>query len=129
MKNEERDIYKLISKYMIIQYPEVIFRFDFAAGLFLNKFYAAQHSAINPIKGFPDLFIAHSNLNYNGLFIEIKTQSSNPFKKNGEIKSGDHIKEQQLILDKLNSQKYYSTFGVGFDNCKTIIDNYMNNKI
>jgi hypothetical protein len=129
MKNEEREIYKAITNYLGYQYPDLIFRFDFAAGLWLNKFHAMLHSKLNPIRGFPDLFIAYKNLKYNGLFIEIKTEKSSPFKKNGELRNGDHLIEQQMVLNKLNDQGYYSVFGIGFDNCKKIIDDYMNNKL
>ena len=52
----------------------------------------------------------------------------------GEVKirkKGDwwdkHIEEQAEMLEKLRARGYRAEFGVGFDGCKKIIDNYLRN--
>lgn len=112
---------------------------------------AAKHKRLHPERGYPDLFIARSGevifgpcndrrLVY-GLYIEIKKDGTKlkrdkdakkPLK--GEVKirkKGDwwdkHIKEQAEMLEKLRARGYRAEFGVGFEGCKKIIDEYLRN--
>ena len=78
---------------------------------------------------------------YFGLYIEIKKDGTKlkrdkDAKKvlKGETKirkKGDwwdkHIEEQADMLEKLRARGYKAEFGVGFDECKRIIDNYLCN--
>ena len=110
---------------------------------------AAKHKRLHPERGYPDLFIARSGevifgpcndrrLVY-GLYIEIKKDGTKlkrdkdakkPLK--GEVKirkKGDwwdkHIEEQAEMLEKLRARGYRAEFGVGFEECKLIIDDYL----
>jgi len=49
----------------------VIFRFDFAAGLYLSPYMANKHRAQNPIKGYPDLFIAVPKGNFAHFILDL----------------------------------------------------------
>lgn len=142
MKHAEYELQKQISRYISIEYPEVVFLSDTVAFLKLNKRQAGRNSAIQK-KGFrcPDLLILEPKKGHCGLFIELKTTS--PFKKNGELKSQkisktstigktkvvvseyDHLQEQQKSIDLLNKKGYFATFSWGFEMTKEVIDNYL----
>ena len=63
--------------------------------------------------GVPDLFICEPNDFYNGLFIEMKT------------KSGVLSENQRQWLTKLNKNGYLAVCCRGFEEAKTVIDNYI----
>ena len=126
--NQETEIYKVIARYLTIKYPKLIFRFDFAAGMYLSPYMANKHRSQNPIKGYPDLFIAMPKGNYSGLFIEIKTDKANPFKKDGSLKANEHTERQAEILTMLNGIGYHAVFSSGVDETINIIERYLNQK-
>jgi|GEM_PF-275456 hypothetical protein len=87
--NSEHNLYEQIARYLQLQYPDVIYRFDIAADLKLTMSQAAKHKKLHPERGYPDLFIAkpkdvkiitklEGGYNYveiktlGGLYIEIK---------------------------------------------------------
>jgi len=154
--SSEHKLYEQIARYLQLQYPDVIYRFDLAADLKLTPGQAAKRHRLHPERGYPDLFIAESSENVNskdwngivrewgfyfGLYIEIKKDGTKlkrdkDAKKllKGEVKirkKGDwwdkHIEEQAEMLEKLRARGYRAEFGVGFDGCKKIIDNYLRN--
>ena len=83
-------------------------------------------------KGILDLFIPIKNTNFGGLFIEIKIEDTKITKKDGSMFAGAkgiHISNQMKEMQRLRDLGYYATFGIGFEQCKTIIEMYINNKI
>lgn len=62
---------------------------------------------------------------YCGLFIELKKEGTTIYKKNGELVANEHIREQASILEELRQRGYKAEFGIGFENTKEIIDDYM----
>ena len=118
----------MVARYLTIKYPKLIFRFDFAAGMYLSPYMANKHRSQNPIKGYPDLFIAMPKGNYSGLFIEIKTDKANPFKKDGSLKANEHTERQAEILTMLNGIGYHAVFSSGVDETINIIERYLNQK-
>ena len=152
--NSEHNLYEQIAQYLQQQYPDVIYRFDLAADLKLTHGQAAKHHRLHPERGYPDLFIAESSENINskdwngvvrewgfyfGLYIEIKKDGTKlkrdkdakkPLKGETKIrKKGDwfdkHIEEQAEMLEKLRARGYKAEFGVGLEECKKIIDEYL----
>lgn len=139
--NSEHNLYEQIAQYLQQQYPDVIYRFDLAADLKLTHGQAAKHHRLHPERGYPDLFIAEQKRwdYYAGLMIELKKDGTKlkrdkdakkPLK--GEIKirkKGDwwdkHIEEQAEMLERLRERGYKAEFGVGLENCKKIIDEYL----
>jgi hypothetical protein len=121
----ESDIYEAISNYMMIKYPDVVYRFDFAAGMKMSMYQAKQHKYMNPWSGYPDLFICYPNGKFCGLFIEIKKKGISPFKKDGTLKSDEHLQRQNDMLISLHRCGYRATFGSGLEQCIEIIDTYM----
>lgn len=58
---------------------------------------------------------------------KIKTESNSPYKKDGTLKKDKHLEEQAEMLEKLRARGYRAEFGVGFEGCKKIIDEYLRN--
>lgn len=140
--NSEHDLYEQLACYLQLQYPNVIYRFDVGADLKLTPGQAAKHKRLHPERGYPDLYIAESSENVNskdwngivrewgfyfGLYLEIKTESNSPYKKDGTLKKDQHLEEQARMLEKLRARGYKAEFGVGFEGCKKIIDEYLRN--
>lgn len=124
MKESEKQIIKNICQYIKMQFKDCIFTVD-TSGLKLTIGLATQMKQLRSDKGLPDLFIFEPRSKYHGLFIEIKIDNYNIFKKDGKTFVNDHIKEQYEILSKLRGKGYMALFGIGFDECKDIIDKYM----
>ena len=121
--NKEYQLSKAVHTYLRLQYPQVLFHFDLA-GLNLSRAQAGMTKAIQHSKGFPDLFIARACGRYHGLFIELKVVS--PYLKDGKtLKKNEHLERQHKNHLQLSSQSYYAVFGTGFDECKEIIDTYL----
>lgn len=115
---------KHIAYYLRMQYPKVEFRFDMA-GLNLSKAQAGMNKEIQKCRAWPDLFIAEARNGKSGLYIELKADGTRLLKiKSGEFAS-EHIKEQHDCLIRLQQKNYDAFFGIGFDNCKKIIDSYL----
>lgn len=56
--NSEHNLYEQIARYLQLQYPNVIYRFDVGADLKLTMGQAVKHKRLHPERGYPDLFIA-----------------------------------------------------------------------
>jgi hypothetical protein len=122
-QNREYLICKDIAMYIKLQYPTVIFHFDLA-GLNLSKAQAGMNKAIQFHRGFPDLFIAEPRMGYSGMFIEVKAEGTKLYKKNFEAYT-PHIAEQSEFMDILRIKGYKCEFGVGWDECHKLIDQYL----
>lgn len=125
--NSEHNLYEQIARYLQLQYPDVIYRFDLASDLKLTPGQAAKHKRLHPERGYPDLFIAESSSKDHGLYLEIKTESNSPYKKDGTLKKDKHLEEQAEMLERLRARGYKAEFGVGIEECKKIIDEYLRN--
>ena len=108
---------------MRLQYPAIIFHFDLA-GLNLSRAQAGMMKAIQGGRGWPDLFIAEPRGEYKGIFIEVKIEGTALRKLDGKPKT-DHIQEQINCLNDLTDKGYLAEFGKGFDECKRMIDAYL----
>lgn len=65
------------------------------------------------------------NMTNKEIYMEIKTESNSPYKKDGTFKKDKHLEEQAEMLENLRARGYRAEFGVGFDKCKQIIDEYL----
>lgn len=127
MRNDkEYQLCKAISTYLKLQYPHVLFHFDYA-GLNLSIVQAARMKSIQGLIGYPDLFIAHPVGRWHGLFIEVKKDGHQIFTSKGVVKKDKHIQEQIDFSTKLYYRGYAAYFGYSFDSIKDIIDKYLNN--
>ena len=151
--SSEHNLYEQIARYLQLQYPNIIYRFDIAADLKLTMGQAVKLKRLHPKRGYPDLFIAEPKVaktqcrvltdeertelekgmefirvkiqqNYHGLYLEIKKDGEKLTKKDGSWRT-PHVAEQAEMLERLRQAGYKAEFGVGFDECKQIIDKYI----
>jgi hypothetical protein len=100
---------------------------------------AAIHKCLQSSRSWPDLFIYKhtdhtlkdgSKRHYCGLALELKKEGIVIYLKRGSRKglltSDVHIQEQALMLQELNNLGYFARFGVRFDQCRHIVDWYLN---
>ena len=125
IKQSEASLHQQVVNYLKWQYPNVLFRTDFAAGIKMTIGQAVKHKKLQKCKAWPDLFIAARFGGYSGLFIEIKKDRSEVYLKSGVLKNDAHILEQYEMLTGLHIRGYYAVFGCGFEDIKNIIDNYL----
>ena len=120
---KEYSVYLALSQYLRLQYPLVLYRFDLA-GNNLSKAAAGKDRAIQKSRGYPDLFIMEPRGGFAGLFIEVKAAGVKISKRDGTFAS-PHILKQTGYLLRLTQRGYSAEFGVGFDACKKLIDEYL----
>lgn len=123
--DSENNLAVNLSDYLRYQYPNVLFRFDYGAGLRITPGQAVRQKRLQKAKSWPDLFIAEPRGKYGGLFIEIKRHDTKVYLKNGTLTSNPHIQRQAGIINELIKRGYKAEFGIGFDHCKDIIDSYL----
>ena len=130
MTSSEKNLTKAITNYIKFKYTEAIFKVDLASDQKLTKQQAYRNSQLlgKWSRGHPDLVLYEARGGYHGLFIEIKTEKATPFKKNGELKKSEHLGRQEEFMRKLRGRGYYAVFGVGLNECKRVIDEYMAQK-
>lgn len=126
--DSEQALQKQVCQYLKLQYPHIIFRTDFAAGLGLTMRQAATHKSMQSGRAYPDLFIAYPSRGYHGLFIELKKDGVTIYKKDGELVASEHVREQAAVLEDLNRLGYLARFAVGFDQAMQLIDKYLDIK-
>jgi len=116
---------KQVAQYLRLQYPDVFFLSDTVASVKLTIPQQVRNKSIQcPIFSCPDLLIFEPNIQYNGLFIELKAET--PYKKDGfTLKKSEHLEAQKETLDKLFSKGYKAVFCWDFEQVKGIIDNYL----
>ena len=119
----EYTTHKAVANYIKLQYPNVIFTSD-SSGIKLSMGSALKMLALKSENKIPDMIILSPNKKYHGLIIEIKKIEKSPYLKDGSISKVKHVQEQNKTLEILSKIGYKAVFGVGFDNCKQIIDEY-----
>ena len=128
MAKKEEQLSKAVSRYLKLQYSDVVFTCD-ASGVRLTMGQATALKAQRSVHKIPDMIILKPNGEYHGLILELKSEDSSPYLKDGSLSKGQHIQEQNQTLTELLNIGYYAVFAVGFDNAKKIIDDYFNDKL
>lgn len=120
----ERTLHRAVCDYIRMAYPEVIFNTDLSGAGKLTMGQATALKALRSGRGFPDLVIYEPKNDFCGLFLELKREGTKVYNKKF-VGATPHIEEQIQMLEKLNDKGYAACFAVGFDEAKTIIDNYL----
>lgn len=128
----EENLQRQVCQYLRLQYPDVIFRSDYASGLHLTMHQAATHKSLQSSRSWPDLFVYEprvvKGIQYAGLTLELKRDGTTIVIKRGpekgKLTANPHIREQYFMLKELKKRGYYANFAVGFDDAKSIIDWY-----
>ena len=118
----EAILHKQICTYLRMQYKDVIFTTDLS-GVRLPIGLAIKVKQLRSSNGVPDILIFEPNMFHHALFLEVKKES--PFKKDGNLKSNEHLAEQLNIIELLRDKDYAAMFVWTFDDAKERIDNYM----
>ena len=131
----ELELQAQVADYLRLQYPEVLFHSDFGSGIKLTKGQAVKQKRLQGgRRAWPDMFIAepaqrsqeYPDACYkHGLFLELKRPGVKIYKKNGDLVTNEHIREQAGVLEMLRNRGYSAEFAVGFDEAKKIIDEYL----
>jgi hypothetical protein len=130
MKGKEDILQLAVVNYLKIKYPKVRFLANYLSGAKLPFYLATRAKKLGQAgKGTPDLFIFFNNGKYALLAIELKAEGKTPFKKDGMLKSDEHLQKQYDYISYLNNCGYYATFACGLDEAITVIDKYMNNEL
>ena len=122
--SKEQILHRNVASYIQWKYKDVIFNSDLS-GDNKNRMVASFNKNLRSSKGFPDMVIYEGRGGYSGLFIELKAEGCSPFKKDGKLKAGNHLREQAEMIEKLKSKDYWAQFCTGFDEAKACIDWYM----
>lgn len=127
LRAREATIHQYVCDYLKLQYKDVIYRTDFAAGIKMTMGQAIAHKRLQSGRAYPDLFIAEPRAHYHGMYLELKRDGTRVYLKNGELSTDPHIQEQAAVLADLRSRGYYAEFAVGFDDAKAQVDTYLKN--
>lgn len=120
-----------IARYIATAYPLAVFHSDFGSGARLTPGQAAKQKRQNGgRRAWPDIFIAEpvedtEGHHWHGLFIELKKEGVRVFKKDGTIVANQHFREQDEVLKALQLRGFATAFGIGFDQTRELIDQYM----
>jgi hypothetical protein len=120
---KETDLSLQVSKYLSMQYPNLIYHFDLSSGGKLPMNMAVRNKRMNKWTSYPDLFICQPNDRYHGLFLELKAVDI--YKKDGSLRANEHVEKQNVMLNRLKDRGYCAMFAIGFDDVKKKIDNYL----
>lgn len=126
--DSEQQIHVRFASHIRREYPGIIFRTDFAAGIKLPIWLAKRQKAMQYKRGFPDIFIYQpaiiNGVEYHGMAIELKKKDERLKKLDGTWAS-DHIAEQFGMLTELKAQGYFVTFAVGYDEATAVLEHYL----
>ena len=111
-----------VSDYIKLRYKDVVFTGE-SSGVRVTIGTARRMKRQRSNHKQPDMIILEPRDGYHGLIIELKKQGTRL--KDGSMPNDKHTNEQKVTIDLLRSKGYCSTFAVGFDEAKMIIDEYM----
>ena len=125
MNDLEYKIHVSLVEYVTLKHPNVEHRSDLG-GIRLPMGLAIKAKRLNGhTRAWPDYFIAEPAGDYCGLFIEIKKDRDEVYKKNGMLRETEHVTEQYCQLVRLMDRGYKAVFGCGLDECMAIVDEYL----
>lgn len=134
-RKDETQIQIKLAEYIAENYPDVEFHSDYGSGARLRPYQAKEQSRLNAgRRAWPDVFIAEPQsspesampkIHFCGLFIELKTEGTRIFKKDGTLVADEHIREQFDKLESLRRRGYCAEFACGLEEAKLLVDKYL----
>lgn len=140
MRKTEEDLHLKICDYLRKNYPDVLFRTDFSSGMKMSPGQAVKHKKFQKSRAWPDLFIAKAKIvehqvgiqpedtvEYllSGLFLELKAEGTQIYKKDGTLRKNKHIEEQAEMLKLLSQAGYRARFAIGYKQAIFEIQEYL----
>jgi len=120
--NSETALQTKICKWLRETYPGILFLSDFAAGIQLTPYLAKIRSGQSCDDKMLDLFIFGEGV---PLIIEIKTIQADVFLVDGITLYSEHLQRQYETIKKLRALGYLADFGIGENDIKLMIAEYM----
>jgi len=120
----EKKLHKSICQYIKYQYPETYFMSD-PSGLKMSIGMATDLKRTRSKHAQLDIIICEPKGTYHGLFLEVKKDISEVFKKNGELKQNKHVKDQSETISHLKSKGYFVNYVFSLEEAVNILDSYM----
>ncbi len=106
-------------------YPDAIFHSDLSAGAYVTIGAAMMNKRLQYSNGLPDLYVLEPRHGYHGLALELKTEGTVVFKRDGTLRKDEHLHEQDFMLRKLRVRGWKAEFGIGFEQATYIIKQYL----
>ena len=125
----EEKLHRKLCQYLKGYYPSVYFISD-PSGIRLGQSNWKVKSLLKSTSSnhkHLDIHILEPSKEFIGLIIECKLET--PFKNNGELKSGEHLEMQKLIMDALESKGYRCSFVWDFNQGIALFENYLENPV
>jgi hypothetical protein len=128
LKHPEYHLQKQACQWLNLQHPALLWMTDTIAAVKLTMGQAVRNKAVQK-PGFkcPDLIIFQPNTIYNGLFIELKSES--PYLKSGKLSSDKHIQGQADTMEQLRAKGYCCHFAWTLEQVQEIVNEYLSLKI
>lgn len=124
-RRKEDNVHAAVCQYIDHKYPGIMYTSD-SSGVRLPIGYAVKLKKLrSKAQKIPDLIIMFPTKTYHGLIIEIKRDRDEVFTKKGQLRQDEHIQAQAESLAYLQSIGYKAEFGLGFDDCIMLIENYI----
>jgi len=114
-KDEEAEIQKAVVFWLRTVHPEILFTIA-PSGMKLPISVATKFKRMGYSKGTPDIMIFEPSGVFHGLFIELKTDT------------GRVTIEQRCWLKELDKRGYYTIVCRSVDQCRSIIEKYLERK-
>ena len=118
IRPSEENIQISIVDYLKLQYPNVLFTATMGGQFQRHYSQRLKAKRTGYLKGVSDLLIFEPRGSYCGLFIELKRDK----------KCYPTAEQKQFIL-KASDRGYYATCAKGFEQCKELIDKYLNEEL
>lgn len=122
----EYALQKQFVAWMRLQYPKVVVFSDTAAHIKKTKLQQIRANGLQSGWKQPDVFVAQPSGNFSGLWLELKAET--PYRKDGKLKSGNHLKSQRESMQKLMESGYAAQFAWDFDQLKAVVFGYLNDE-
>ena len=123
--NSEAKMHTAVCDYLRLQHPGVRFISSLTGEYQSSEKIRQRNAAIQWGPGQPDILIIKEVKPFCGLALELKKEGSSPWKKNGELKAGEHLQNQQGWLNYMADQGWACNFAVGLDDAIDQIDFYL----
>lgn len=120
----EYQLQTLVCRWLIMQHPSVLFLSDVRAAVKLTIPQQMRLKKLQkPSFACPDLMLFAPNRHYAGMFLELK--ASSPYKRNGELRTDDHLHAQWASITHLRELGYHADFYWDYDQISTAINEYL----
>ncbi len=123
-KKESRLQHEVVN-FLLVKYPKVRFASSLTGENQSNQMTRFRNNQIQHSKGHPDLLIYKKSGPYCGLALELKREGESPFRKDGKIRAGEHLANQNKWLKYLRKQGWAAFFSTGLNESCDIIEWYL----